>query len=82
MDTIVIKKRWRPKIPQSLPKYLNEHEYARVKLATEQLSIRDRALVLFLLSSGCRRFEVSQLTIQDVDLERRTAKVIGKGKKD
>lgn len=81
LDTIVIKKRWRPKIPQSLPKYLNEHEYARVKLAAEQLSVRDRALVLFLLSSGCRRIEVSQLTIQDVDLERRTAKVIGKGKK-
>ncbi|MGX9133251.1 tyrosine-type recombinase/integrase [Rummeliibacillus sp. JY-2-4R] len=81
LETMVIKNRWRPKIPHSLPKYLNEHEYARVKMAAEQLPLRDRALVLFLFSSGCRRFEVSQLTIQDVDIDRRTAKVKGKGKK-
>lgn len=81
MDTMVIKNRWRPKIPKSLPKYLNEQEYARVKLTAEQLPLRDRVLVLFLFSSGCRRFEVTQLTIQDVDLEKRTARVKGKGKK-
>jgi integrase/recombinase XerD len=51
-EHMVVKKRWRPKIAQSLPKYLNEHEYARVKLASESLSIRDRAIVLFLFSSG------------------------------
>ena len=81
MDLMVVKNRWRPKIPNSLPKYLNEQEYARVKLATEQLPLRDRVLVLFLFSSGCRSFEVTQLTIQDVDLEKRTAIVKGKGKK-
>lgn len=30
MDNMVLKKRWRPKIIQSLPKYLSEEEYARV----------------------------------------------------
>lgn len=81
MEKVVIKNRWRPKIPQSLPKYLNEHEYARVKIVAEQFSLRDRALILFLFSSGCRRFEASQLTIQDVDFNKRTVKVKGKGKK-
>ncbi|MBU7595726.1 tyrosine-type recombinase/integrase [Metabacillus halosaccharovorans] len=81
LEAVIIKKRWRPKIPQALPKYLTEQEYARVKLIAEKLSIRDRALILFLFTSGCRRSEVSQLTIQDVDINRRTAEVRGKGKK-
>lgn len=81
MDTVVIKKRWRPKRPQSLPKFLNEQEYARVKLVAETLPLRDRAIVLFLFSSGCRRSEVSNLTVQEIDLEKRTAEVKGKGKK-
>lgn len=81
MDTVVMKKRWRPKLPQSLPKFLNDNEYARVKLAAETLSLRNRALILFLFSSGCRRSEVSNLTIQDVNIGLRTAEVKGKGKK-
>lgn len=39
LDTVVIKQRWRPKIPQSLPKYLTEQEYARVKMTAECLSV-------------------------------------------
>lgn len=81
METVVIKNRWRPKIPYSLPNYLNEQEYARVKLAAEKLPIRDRAVILFLFSSGVRRSEVAQLTIQDVNLVKRTVEVVGKGKK-
>jgi integrase/recombinase XerD len=81
MEKVVVKKRWRPRMSQPLPRYLNEQEYARVKLAAESLSVRNRALILFLFSSGCRRFEVSKLNICDVNLERRTAKVNGKGNK-
>lgn len=81
MENMVIKNRWRPKISQSLPKYLTEEEYARVRLAAEELNIRDRALILFLFSSGCRRGELCNLSIGDINLEQRTAKVIGKGKK-
>lgn len=81
MENVVIKKRWRPKIPQALPKYLTEQEYARVKLAAESLSLRNRSLILFLFSSGCRSSEASYLNIQDVQLEKRTAIVKGKGKK-
>jgi integrase/recombinase XerD len=81
IENVIIKKRWRPKIPKSLPKYLNEKEFARVKIAAENLALRDRAMVLFLFSSGCRSSEVSNLSIKDVNLEKRTAEVTGKGKK-
>jgi integrase/recombinase XerD len=80
MENMVIKKRWRPKISQTLPKYLTE-EYARVRLAAESLDVRDRAIILFLFSSGCRRGKICNLSIGDITLEKRTAKVIGKGKK-
>lgn len=81
IENVIIKKRWRPKIPKSLPKYLNENEFARVKIAAENLALRDRALMLFLFSSGCRSSEVSNLSINDVNLDKRTAEVTGKGKK-
>lgn len=81
LDKMLMKKRWGPKASQPLPKFLTEQEYARVKMAAEVLPLRDRAIVLFLFSSGCRRSEVAQLLIQDVDLNRRTVVVQGKGKK-
>ena len=81
MNTMVTKKRWRPKIPYALPKFLDEYEYSRVIVYLEQVGIRDRALILFLFTTGCRVSEVSNLAIQDVDFEKRTANVIGKGNK-
>lgn len=81
MSEMVIKKRWRPKIPKALPKYLNEQQYAKVKRGAEQLPLRDRGVVLFLFTFGCRRAEEAQLMIEDIDIEKRTAKVKGKGNK-
>lgn len=79
MDRVILKKRWRPRIPDSLPKYLTEEDYARVRLAAEELPARDRALVLFLFTSGCRRGELCGLLIEDIDFGQQTAKVVGKG---
>lgn len=81
MKTTVVKKRWRPKIPHSLPKYLDEFEYARVKVTSEHLPIRNRALLLFLFSTGCRVSEVVSLRVQDIDFDRRYVDVTGKGQK-
>lgn len=81
LENMVMKKRWRPKIPHSLPRYLDPQEYARIKLTAEGLSVRNRALILFMFSSGCRRSEVSRFNINDLDFKRRTAEVIGKGGK-
>lgn len=78
---IPIKKRWKPKVPMPLPKALDQYDYSRVKLALEELPIRDRAIVMFFLSSGCREAEVAGLNIDDIDLKNRVAVVLGKGQK-
>ncbi|GAA0438573.1 hypothetical protein GCM10008983_14340 [Lentibacillus halophilus] len=79
LNAPVIKSRWKPAIPESLPQFLNGEELARVKREAEDLPLRDRALILLLLSSGCRKTETSHLNIEDVQLEKRTAMVLGKG---
>lgn len=78
---VLVKHRWRPKIPSSIPKHLDSYEQARVKITAESMSVRNRAIVEFLLSSGCRRSEVASLNLEDIDLDNRTATVVGKGKK-
>lgn len=81
MERNLIKSRWRPKLPKPVPQYLDKTEQARVKLHADNLAVRDRAIVEFLLSSGCRRCELVALNVTDVDLANRTAWVTGKGQK-
>jgi len=81
IEKVLVKHRWRPKIPSSIPKYLDSYEQARIKIISESMSTRNRAIVEFLFSSGCRRSEVASLNIEDIDLDNRTATVIGKGRK-
>jgi len=81
IERTLTKTRWRPKIPKSLPKFLDDHELARVRIQAERLSLRDRTLIAFLFSSGCRRSEVVGLNVEDLDLEKGSAQVLGKGNK-
>jgi len=76
-----IKSRWFPYLPKPVPKYLEKLEVAKVRKQGENEGLRDRVLVEFLLSSGCRIGEVHRLNRKDVDFEKRTALVFGKGKK-
>ena len=52
----------------------------RLKAACHTL--RDKALVCFLLSTGCRISEVTSLNREDVDLRTMRCKVLGKGAKE
>ena len=45
-------------------------------------SLRDKAIVCFLLSTGARICEVCQLNRSDIDLQGRECKVLGKGNKE
>ncbi|SHK74153.1 phage integrase N-terminal SAM-like domain-containing protein [Desulforamulus aeronauticus] len=45
IDSIPIKKRWRSKVPKSLPKNLECSDRAKVKIFAENLSLRDRIIV-------------------------------------
>ena len=46
------------------------------------ITLREKALVNFLLSTGCRRDEVRQITLADIDLNERAVLIHGKGGKD
>ena len=76
-----IKTRWYPRLPTPIPKFLDKEDIAKTRYQSEKMSIRDQSMIEFLLSSGCRVGELHRLDRKDVDLEKRTAYVHGKGGK-
>jgi len=76
-----------PKLPKRLPTVLKEGEVAKLLRTappagrSEFQRLRDRAILEVLYASGVRRAEVAGLDLQDVDLDRRMMRVIGKGNK-
>lgn len=76
-----IKRRWFPRLPQPVPRYLEKEDIAKTRLQSEMASLRDQVLIEFMLTSGCRVGEVNRLNRADVDFVNRTACVKGKGKK-
>lgn len=81
MEKTIMKKRWYPRLPQPVPKYLDKEEVAKIRQSSEKKSLRSRAILEFFLASGCRVGEVVGLDRNDVDFDNRTARVMGKGKK-
>ncbi|WP_019243123.1 MULTISPECIES: tyrosine-type recombinase/integrase [Bacillus] len=81
MERSPIKRRWFPRLTKTIPKALGKEEIAKVIREAERRPLRDQAIVEFLLTSGCRIGELHLLNIGDLDLENRTARVRGKGKK-
>lgn len=76
-----IKSRWFPRIPKPIPKYLEKAEVVKVQQCIEKENLRNRAIFEFLLTSGCRIGEVYKIDRENIDLEKRTALVLGKGRK-
>ena len=73
------------RVPAGLPKPLSEAEITSLidaVVGTDPVSLRDRAMLEFLYATGARIGEVCGLSIGDVDLERRTARLYGKGSKE
>lgn len=81
MERIPIKTRWYMREPRSIPRYLEKGEVAKVRQRAEKELLRNRIIVEFLLSSGCRIRELHLLDKSDVALDNRTARVMGKGGK-
>lgn len=63
----------------SRPAPLTESDIQRLITATQ--NPRERGLVELFYATGCRLTEVAQLRIEDVDLDARTARILGKGGK-
>ncbi len=74
-----------PKTPKTLPRDLRPGEVEALIDAeprTDELGPRDRALTELLYATGLRVSELVGLDWTDVDLEERTLRVLGKGKKE
>lgn len=76
-----------PTLPKRLPKAIPEADVQRILSAkpiagrTEMQIRRDRAILETLYASGIRRAEIVGLDVTDVDLARRSMRVVGKGNK-
>ncbi len=73
------------RVPRPLPHHLKESEVVQLISAPNTgkgLGRRDRALLEFLYSSGARAAETVDLNAEDIDWERATARVRGKGRKE
>lgn len=78
-----------PKREHSLPGVLQSQQLARLLAKLEEaagegqpLPLRDRAIVELLYATGIRVGELTGLDIDDLDPDRRTLRVIGKGNKE
>jgi integrase/recombinase XerC len=74
-----------PKQERRLPKFLDPTEIERLLDApkgTDLLTMRDRAILETLYSTGMRVSEICQLNIEDYDLLGEVVRVRGKGKKE
>lgn len=78
-----------PKREQSLPGVLQSQQLTRLLTRLEEaaaegepLPVRDRAIVELLYATGVRVGELTSLDIDDLDPDRRTLRVIGKGNKE
>lgn len=78
-----------PKREKSLPGVLHQQQVSRIlqELADataggEPVALRDLAMVELLYATGIRVGELAGLDVDDVDLERRTVRVLGKGNKE
>ena len=68
------------KEPKREKKPLNEEQVEMLRDCV--LSKRDRAILEFFLSTGCRVAEVGNVKISDIDFSNKTLMVIGKGNKE
>lgn len=69
-----------PRRERRLPRYLEPGEVARMVEACS--SLRDRVIILLLFTTGLRVSELVSLRKDDVDLEKRSIRVKGKGGKE
>ncbi|MCU1359064.1 MAG: xerD [Ilumatobacteraceae bacterium] len=73
------------RVPAGLPKPLSEAEVTSLLdavVGSDPIALRDRAMLELLYATGARISEVCGLSIGDVDLVERTARLYGKGSKE
>ncbi len=74
-----------PKVGRHLPKVMGDREVRQMLAATDgegPWEVFDRALVEFLYATGARIQEASNVNLEDLDLERGSVRLFGKGSKE
>jgi integrase/recombinase XerD len=74
-----------PRVPSGVPKALSEEEVGRLLdaiVGADAVARRDRAITEVLYGTGMRISELVGLSLTDVDLDDRLARVFGKGSKE
>ena len=74
-----------PRLPKTILPAFESEEITKLLSVTagrDELSIRNRAMILVLLDSGVRLNEMSSMKVGDVGLETGTFKVVGKVNKE
>ena len=74
-----------PKVPEVNPPVLSTEDLRRLIKAcggTDFVDRRDMAIVLLFIDTGCRRSELAQLTVDDVDFTSNVIRVVGKGARE
>lgn len=69
----------RVRIPDRLPKCLSTHEMARLARAADAAAAATRLATLLLFATGMRVDELVTVRIGDIDLDRDTIRIVGKG---
>ena len=69
------------KLPAQPPKALSDDDLTRLLARLPAEDVRNRAIILFLVDTGCRVGGIVSLVLDSVDLESRCALVVEKGKK-
>jgi site-specific recombinase XerD len=69
-----------PKKPKRLPKSLSIEELEIVRESCETL--RERALIEMMYSTGCRLSEIMNMKIKDINIQEMSARTVGKGDKE
>lgn len=74
-----------PKLPKKLPIYLIDSEIKKLLSAPDRsidMGIRDSAILITLGFTGVRLQEIVKANLSDIDFERETIRVLGKGSKE
>jgi len=75
-----------PKVGKRLPVYVQESQMESLldvmKFSEDFAGVRDRLIIELFYTTGMRRSELVALQDQDIDLEKLTVKVMGKGSKE
>jgi site-specific recombinase XerD len=75
----------KPRVEEALVRPFTEDQIAKLLAQPDPetfAGLRDAALMCFLLDTGCRLSEALSLTLDNLDREKRTARVMGKGRRE